>query len=309
MPLVAKSIYDPVLTGIGLLDTSGNITKSAERAFIDEIILLLTLGNIGGKTLVPLSKLVPVPSFAGPKILGQDFFWFNPDPVSGLLAATLLDAEKTPFFHEIFINGLYKSTVSLLNLGGQTPLFPVFDISLPFGTDLKIPFTIPELAVALSLPPIQVPAKLVAAGIKVSIPSIPIPQIPNIAPVGFDFTKSPPTSISLPMPPVFTIPSLITGLIEIPFKVLTATLVPPSLSLVTNLPGLPATIADIAFKLLFQLLSELGLTLILPKTLIATIIVYMKNIVAILCVLIISQLVGVGNIAFGVAQLLGLVKD
>lgn len=315
MPLIAHSPYDPVLTGIGVL-TNGNISKDAEKAFVDDVILLLALGNPSGKTLKPIADLFPYPPIPGPKILNQDFFWFGPDPVSAIQASIFLD--ESQLFNQIFIQTLYKSTATLFDQGGNTPFFPIFDVSAPFGIELPIPFTLPDLATKAHLNPLTLPAKLVSMGLKLSLPTIPVPKIPNIVPTAFTFPNATPTSLGLPhvtigvpAPPVFTLPSFVTGLVKLPVDLLTSLLLPPKLELVTDLPNLPKLVGDVAINLLFTFLQSVGLVSpnALPKTLIAALLVYMKNVIAIVCVVIVSQLVGTGSLALGIGELLGLVKN
>lgn len=305
MPLNAKTPYDHILTGIGLIE-GGKISDAGKKAFIEDVILLLTLGNRDGKTLVPIASLFPLPPVGGPPFSNlniinpelEPLFWFGPDPLAALQATTLLDENSTPFWHKIFIDILYTQTALALDLPGNTPLFPIFDVSAPFGIDLPIPFTLPDLAVKANIQPLpKLMIKLADLGIKVSVPSISIPSL-NI-----------PQPIELP--PFPKLPELLLGLFELPFKLLISLLIPPKIDLAFDLPNLPKTIFGLAFDLLFELLKGLGLLEIplLPKAFIASLLVYMKNVISMVCVDIIGNLVGVGSIALGVGIVLGLVTN
>lgn len=305
MPLNAKTPYDRALTGIGLLQ-GGKISDSGRKRFVEDVVLLLTLGNHNGRTLAPIASLFPIPPIPGPKIPSlnplhpglEPIFWFDPDPLAAILTTTLLDRQKTAYWHTIFIDTLYDQAAVALDLAGNTPLFPIFDVSAPFGIDLPIPFTLPQLAGKLSITPIQLAAKLVDLNIKLSppslsIPSIPVPKLPKL-------------------PPHPLLPDLLLGLFTLPFKLLIKLVIPPKLDIVLDIPNLPKAVFAIAFDLLLDLFKELGLPSpfpLLPKTFVASIIVYLKNVVAMVCVDLVAQLVGTGAIAHGVGLVLGLVAD
>ena len=310
MPLNAKTPYDPVLTGIGLLK-DGKISQAGIDTFVANVAALLTLGNHKGETLLPIAKVVPLPPVSGPNIAGEDLFWFNPDPFGAVAAAALLDRNKSSMWHTVFIDTIYSTTATLLDMAGNTPMFPIFDPSAPFGVDIKIPFTPPELAGKLAVPPPQLLAKLAGAGIKVSLPSFsipsvvpPLPQIPK-----FDDAGNLLSIQTGQFPDAPALPDLVIGLIQLPIKLLIGLVLPPKLDLVINLPNLPKVVFTAAAEALKALLDGLGLAVgFIPKVLLSTLIVYLKNVVAMVCVVIVSQLVGTGNIALGVGQLLGLVS-
>ena len=305
MPLIAKTPYDPALTGIGLLK-NGKVSDSGRARFVEDVVLLLTLGNRSGRTLAPIASLFPLPPIPGPVVPNlnilhpgtEPIFWFEPDPAAALLTTTLLDKKKTAYWHTIFVDTLYDQTAVALDLAGNTPLFPIFDVSAPFGIDLPIPFTLPELAAKLSITPPELAAKLVDLNIKLSPPSLSIPTIPV------------PTLPKLP--PLPLLPDLLLGLFTLPFKLLIKLVVPPKIDILLDIPNLPKAVFTIAFDLLLDLFKELGLPSpfpLLPKAFVASIIVYLKNVVAMVCVDLVAQLVGTGAIAHGVGLVLGLVSD
>ena len=103
------------------------------------------------------------------------------------------------------------------------------------------------------------------------------------------------------------LPDLLIGLIKLPFDLLLKLVLPPALDLVLDIPNLPLKVLGLAFDIVAKLLLDLGLLLITPKLFIASILIYVKNIVAIICTDIVGNLVGAGNIAKSVATLTGLV--
>lgn len=304
MSLAAKTPYDPVLTGIGVL-TAGQISDAARAAFVADVGLLLLKGNAKGSTLVPIGSLFSLPPVAGPNVPGfsgpEPLFWFNPDPapLAALQVAALSDPTKTGYWHAIFIDTLFQQVAVALDLPGNTPLFPMFDISAPFGIPpLPLPFTLPDLAIALDINPLpKLLLKLAGLNIKVSIPSvsiptIPIPQLPKL-------------------PPLPLLPDFLLGMFQLPFKLLLQVLVPPDISLVFDLPNLPAAVFKLAFQLVLDLFTALGLPSpfpLLPKAFVASLIVYLKNVVAMVCCVIVANIVGTGAMAQGVGIVLGLLK-
>jgi hypothetical protein len=298
------SPYDPILTAIGLLE-GGKLTPKAKDAYKKEVLGLLATGNIEGKGGSPSTKIfnsiVPLPPISGPEIFNvttlqsEPLFWFGPDPLALLMAENLTE-EQCPIWHTIFVDLLYEKTAVALDMPGTTPLAPVFDVSFAFGIDaLPIPFTPPDLALKLGITPVELLLKLPSL-IKVSLPKIPIPPIPP---------PLPDLVLQLPIPPLALL-DLCIGLIKLPFDLLLNLLV-PKLSLVLDLPGLPKIVLELAMTIVIDLLKSLNLMLIVPKLFIASILIYIKNIVAIVCVDIVGSILGAGTIAKSVGELTGLI--
>lgn len=298
------SPYSPILTGVGLLE-GGKLTKAARDKFVEEVTTLLLTGNADGKGGSPSTKIfnsiVPLPPIAGPSIPNvttlttEPLFWFGTDPFAALSAAQMKDPKNNPFWHTVFADLLYGGTATALDIPGTTPLFPIFDVSAPFDIDLKLPFALPELAVKLAIPLPKLMIKLGDLGIKLSLPSIPLPPLPPPLP-----------KIDLPVPPLILLDLLI-GLIKLPFTLLQKLVLPPDLGLVLDLPGMPKIVFNLALDIVVKLLVDLGMLLTVPKVIIATILIYIKNVVAMVCTDIVGMLVGAGNIAKGIASLTGLV--
>jgi hypothetical protein len=298
------SLYGPILTGVGLIQ-DGKLTKSAKDRFLQEVLFLLLSGNDNGKGGSPLTKifnsLFPLPPVAGPLIVNattlstENAFWFKPDPFATLIATQLNDPKNNPIWHTIFEDILLEQTALALDINGSTPLAPaVFDASF-LAPNISFPPNPPDLALALNVQLPQLAVKLVDLGISLQMPSIPSP--PSI--------KFP--SINLPVPPLILF-DLCIGLIKMPFDLLLKLVLPPAIDIVLDLPGLPKVVFDLAFDVVLQLLIDLGLLLIVPKLFIASLLIWLKDIVAMICVDIVGLIVGAsGGMTKTVATLTGLV--
>jgi hypothetical protein len=310
MSLNAKSPYDPILSGIGALD-KGKISETARKKFVEEVSLLLVAGNLSGKTLKPISNIFPFPPVSGPLIpaVNQHLFWFDKFMTAESVIA-LQDRNKSPIWHQIFVDTLYQNTLQALDLAGNTAIFPIFDPSAPFGVELSYPFSQVDLIKAIKTTPPQFAAKVAKAGIKLSIPSIPIPKIPSFSPTTVQFKLDGSFAITPSgLPPIPQLPVLLTELIKLPFDTLTSLLVPSKfVELVAHIPELPKSLANLVFEAFTKILEKIGFaSQLLPATIIASILVYLKNIIACLCVIIIGNILGTGVITLNVGKLLGLV--
>jgi hypothetical protein len=300
--------YGPILTGVGLLK-DGHISTEARNRYILEVLGLLALGNANGKGGLPttqiFSSLIPLPPVAGPVIFNvttlqkENAFWFEPDPIAALLTTQLSDPKNNPFWHAIFVDTLFEKTAILLNANGSTPLAPLFDPTTLFpDIDIKIPFQPPELALKLKITPIELTAKL--ADLSLALPSIPKLSIPAL--------NLPDLSIpGVPYPgfPKLVLPDLILGLMKIPFDILVKLVLPPAIDIALN----PISVVfNLAFDAVLKLLTDLGLLLIVPKLFIASLLIYIKNIVGMICVDIVGLILGAGGVATKtMATLTGLI--
>lgn len=310
---------DPCLgpSGVGILDTQGNLTQNARDAFTSQVILLLTSGNSDGKGSL-ISKLfdVPFPPPSGVKILDvdrllthptdplADLFWFSPSPFAPLTFDTLRDPEGG--YQKNIVSNLYQPLVKAMNLNGNAIAPPILDYSgfVPpdIAIDLKLP-DIPKIAVAVT--PVPNPIALKALGLNLG-------SIPDFA-ANLGKVVSIPSVPSIPIPPLpaydfIVFPELFLGLMQIPFKLLPdliPKLSPPSL-LVPDPLGLFNLIIGPFFGLVLDLLKTVGLLAILPKLLIATFIVMVQNAVAAMAPLLVSQIIGTGVIVKTIGQALGL---
>jgi hypothetical protein len=287
------NLYGPILTGVGLLE-NGKLSKKAKASYVAEVLGLLATGNDRGHGGTPQTKifssLVPLPPIPGPTIPNvttleaEPLFWFKPDPVAALMATQLIDPAKTPIWNAIFPDLIYEKTAIALDLPGHTPLFPIFDVSAAFpDISLPLPFALPDLAAKLNLTPPDLLLKLADLKIAVSIPSIPLPPLPPTLPDA---------ALKLPIPPLVLLDFCI-GLIKLPFTLLLKLVLPPDLSLILKLIALDfSAVLKLALDIVVQLLIDLNLLLIVPKLLVASILIYVKNIVAMVCTDIVGSIVG-----------------
>ena len=292
-------LYDPILTGVGLLQ-NGALTPTARKTYVSEVLALLATGNDKGQGGSPTTQifnhLVPLPPAPGPTVFNvttlqsEPLFWFGPDPFAALMSSQLSDPNNNPIWQAIFPDLIYGKTAVALDLPGHTPLLPVFD-----PTFLGIPFppTLPDLAVKLKIPGLTLPQLIAKLSLSVSLPKVPLPPIPPKLP-----------NIALPIPPHILLDFCI-GLIKLPFTLLLKLLLPPSLSLVP-IPSFSA-IMNLAFEIVVQLMIDLNLMLITPKLLVASILIYLKDVVAMVATVLVGSIVGTGGLATAVATMTGLV--
>lgn len=293
------SPYGPILTGVGLLE-GGKLTPAGRARYVGEVLALLATGNADGKGGSPSTKifnsLVPLPPIPGPVIpnvttlQAEPLFWFEPDPLATLMAATLVDEKACPFWNQIFPDLLYAKTAGALDANGATPLFPIFDVSCAFPDVEGFPVSIPDLSIQAKIAPVpKLMLKLADLGIELKPPSIPMPPIPPSLPdfsLGFD--------VGLGLQAAVALPELLLGLIKLPFDLLAALVLPPNIGLILDLIQFKFdAVLKLALDLVIKLLQPL--ILIVPKLLIASILIYLKNIVAMVCVDIVGMVVGAGG--------------
>jgi hypothetical protein len=144
---------------------------------------------------------------------------------------------------------------------------------------------LPDLAANLGLLPPKLLIKLAGLGIQLKLPSLP--PFPSLSLPDFGFPPD------LALKAAITIPQLVLGLIELPIKLIIKLLLPPDIGLVLKLISFDiGAVFNLALDLLIQLLVDLGLLLILPKLLIASLLIYLKDIVAMVCTDLVGMLVG-----------------
>lgn len=307
------SAYDPILTKVGLL-SGGKLTKEARDRYIAEVIGLLVTGNESGKGGTPttqiFSSLVPLPPIPGPTLVNvttlsaEPAFWFSPDPLAAVMTPIITNREKCPLWHSIFIDILYEKTAVALDVAGTTPLFPIFDVTAAFpNVNLPLPYTPPDLAAKLEIPPPKLLAELGSLGLKLKMPSLPAPPLPPDIP----FPNVAISGIPFPGFPALVLTDLLIGLIKLPFDLLKKLVLPPDISLAVNLHDLPKKVFGLALDIVIQLLTDLGILLVLPRIFVASLLIYLKNVVGMVCTDIIGLIVGAGTISKTAATLTGLV--
>lgn len=304
--------YGPILTGVGFLQ-GGKLTPEARRKYVEEVTTLLATGNADGKGGSPSTKifnsLFPLPPIGGPTfpnpttLQPEPLFWFGPDPLAATMVDTMADPQKTPIWNAIFPDLLLTNVASALDAQGSTPLFPLFDVTVAFPDVKGFPIALPDLAIEANiLPAPKLLIKLADLGIKLAPPQIPLPPIPPSLP---DFLPPAPPGISLP-PLKIDLPDLLLSLLKMPFDLLVSLVLPPKLDLVLDLPNLPKVVLKLALDLLINILAPF--MQILPKVMIASLIIWLKDIVSMVCVDIVGMLVGAGGVmSKQIATLTGLI--
>lgn len=304
--------YSGILTGVGLID-GGKLTPKARSTYVDEVLGLLATGNAEGKGGSPttqiFSSLVPLPPVPGPVIFNvttlqsEPLFWFGPDPLAAVMATLLKDEKKTPVWNAIFPDLLYAKTASALDANGATPLFPLFDVSCAFPDLEGFPIPIPDLAAKLKLTPPKLLIKLAQLGFSLSPPSIPLPPIPPSLP---DFLPKVP-GLTLPGLPSLALPDLLIGLIKLPFDLLVKLAI-PDIGLILDLLSFKFdAVLKLAFDIVVKLLEPL--IPIVPKIIIASILIYLKDVVAMVITDIVGLIIGAGGAATKtVAKATGLIS-
>lgn len=256
-------------------------------------------GQGGTPSLKIFNSLIPLPPIPGPEIPNvttlqiEKLFWFDPDPVATILTQQLKDPNSVQFWRIIFLDILYETTANALDIPGGTPIAPILDLSIVADIDLSLPF--PEIIIQATLPKLT-PPELPDLGIKFP-PEIPLPPIPPIPP------NIPLPSFDVPLPSL-VLPDLLIGLISLPFDVILKLFKPE----LPDIPGLPKLVLELAINLVIELLIKLNLLLIVPKVFIASLIVYIKNVVGMVCTDIVGMILGAGGaLTGGIAKLTGLI--
>lgn len=305
------SPYGKILTGIGLID-GDKLSQSAKDGFIDEVGTLLRTGNangVGGSATTKIfSALVRLPPSAGPELSvgtegdSANAFWFPADENADVIIDKLKNEETA--WHKNILIGMYEKVAKQLDANGSTPFFPVFDSSIAFPNVKKFPILPPELAVkANQLPPPKLLAKLASLGIEASAPSPPSP--PSVAPEIKDYSVP---GVEYPGPPPIVIDKFMNDMSNMPFTVLAKLIAQPDISMAVNPTGLPDTVFKKAFEVVTSSLDDSDIVKVVSPLFTASMIIYVKNVVAMICVDIIGMLVGAGgSMTKAMASLTGLV--
>lgn len=317
-----------VLEDVGILD-GGKLSESCKNGFIEEVKGLLVAGNPEDKPF----WFVPIPPF------------FPPDPLAAIAGPPPLENEEMfPIWHKIFIETLMEGTAKALDVKDATPLAGQAIID-PCALALKLGLDVPDLDLNATLglfPPtpdilfevlgidlldVTLVAELTAKLPELVVPplpSIPIPPIPSLD----AFIPVPSFSVDIPFPslptvplpefpaiPSFTIPSFPSITLIIPCIITTALaaifaqLIAKALQgdLVASFTKGPIGIIEfVAVVVIAVILNCVGDFPIGALTsFLAGIIVYIKNVVVMFIIVIISQILGSGCLTAGMADFLG----
>jgi hypothetical protein len=306
-----------ILTGVGLIK-DGKLAPEAKKTFVANVIALLVSGNHNGKGkgLEPFSELISIPPTDIPinfpnltNLSKENMFWFDPDPLAALMSTVLLDESKCPMYYKIIVDLLYGSTMEALDLNGATPFAPLFDVSLLAPNLSGFPIPPSDLAIKAGIMPVP-KLLLKLAELNIMPPSMPIPPTPPVLPSLPDFSFGLAIPPSLAVDAAATIPKLLLGLIKLPFDIINKLIAPPDIGLVLKLISFDfSAIFELAFKLLLEI-PPIALVPILPKLLIASILIYLKNVLAAVCVDLVGMMIGAGGtITKAVAVATGLIAE
>lgn len=293
--------YDPILTKIGFFyDQTGDNKLSA--SYTDNVISLINNGNR-----------------EGPPSLHFD----SDEKLASLLKKTLYDSNVS--FHQTFIKLFQNKVLQSFDVPGATPLAipgaPVFDVSsatllglpiLPLPpTGAEVPWAL-ALAGLLGVVGIDPASTLAALVIRLNAggvitPSFPItPQRPQYVLSSFkglEFLNDREKVV-----PGFSLDRLLSDLIQLPFVVFSSLFV-PSLEYVNNHSLIhtqinQALFSNVATSPSFVLLLQQR---VVPTTLIASIVTWIKNVSAVMTTVMIGLIVGAGDVAKNVATLTGII--
>jgi hypothetical protein len=322
---------DPILgpQGAGVLGSDGKLTPTARAKFVTDIVSVVANGNQDG-TGIKYTGFLPLPIFpsAGPKVIldplrpdGENLFWFKAEPLALATLPILSDPNKE--FQKLIVTGLYEPLVQMLNLNGDHPLFPVFDptcvIDLGKFPNIQlgdIPSILAKLAIQFAA--MAVPSTLPAAKIKLAVdfgisdlhiadtlkllvpPVPPKPPLPPIPSIPIPLVPVPKAGIATP-----NFPDLALGVFKIPtalFPQLITLVISPSI----DPPALLLKIIGLIVDAILTLLQALGLLTGLPKLLLATMMVIVKDLAVMLLCVVIGRVLGTGALVKIIATLGGL---
>lgn len=317
--------------GVGMLDGSEKLTSAARSKFVTDILGVMAGGNKNGLGLIHTIPPLPLPVFpvAGPKVIlnpllrpeGESFFWFDPEPLSLILAPVLLKEDGE--FQKLIVDGLFQPLVKMLNIAGSTSLGPVIDptiaVDLSKFPNAKLP-DLPKLLadifvqVNLSAPTAPAPG-IPAAKLKLfndfGIGDAKLPDLISLLTSPPDLT---PPNFLPPIPPIPipaaglstpNLPDLAAGIFKIPSGII-GQLMPEISSLDFDPLAIIKKIIGIIVKIIMALLELLGIVG-LPKLLLSTLMVIIKDLAVMLLCVVIGKLLGTGLIVKIVGSLGGLV--
>lgn len=310
-PTSPPSPNKKILTHVGLLK-DGKISQKAKDRFIDSVVAVVAGGNNNGKMpgVIPIDPSLPTfldlvgvgmpPSPAGVKFLNfstfkmEDQFWFDPDPVLAVLYTDMKNIEKYQPWHSVWIDTLYEGMANALDVVGNTPFFPLIDWTFAFpGISIPLNLGLQFVSYMLNLPTLDFMVKLPGIGFKIP-PTLP-PFPPSF--------KLPTLSLpSLSLDINFNLKILFELFLKLPSIILDLIVKFPNI----NLPmfGLPSLVIKLIFNLILPFFKIVP---IVPKLIVATLLVLIKNLVGMIVCDIIGLVVGTGTIVTAAATKLGLV--
>lgn len=298
--------YDNILSKIGFFhDLTGQ--NKLSKSFGDNVVIAVSNG-----------------SNDGPSILH-----FSGDQRESSVASDTLTKRHSPRY-EAFISILHNAVFKTLDKQGSTPVvgnptppIPVFDtsssialISLnPVFVQYPIPTAGSEAIWVASLAPLlgalaPVPPPIVQTGAILSALGIVLtPTVPVQPPTyslntlpGFEFMNKEKKV------PGFEFESLLLELVSVPYKVISA-FSSPNIMYAHNPTLLRTQIYESCLSEVANLTTLLKLIAkpLNPRTLLASIIVWLRNVSIVIAVVTIGSMIGVGNITKNAASMLGAI--
>lgn len=306
--MITNDLYKDILSEAGL-----DLSSSAmEKRYLDDVAFLLSGGNIGGQggslQHKKLSLIAPLPRDSGPKIKNENFFHFNADEFALDSIATLKDKNLSQNWYETFVKS-HQVLIKSLNLPGKTPFQTVpphlFDSTSALNIP-QFPHDIAVLSAALGVTPDLIIPSLNARGIiqtdglKYTTP--PIDQAPYES-GGYE------NNLLKLMIQVYELPNylILKFLEEIsnPDKLISFVNPENLIKFLINLLSEKMPFSTMSF--MDKLFDDFFQIPFLPKALVCSVLVLIKDIVAAICVVMIGSIVGSGNITKNTAQFTGLI--
>jgi hypothetical protein len=305
-----NDLYKDILSEAGF-DLS---SQALEKRYIDDVTFLLSGGNIDGQggslQYKKLSLIAPLPRDGGPKIKNEFFFHFNPDEFALDSIATLKDKNLSQNWYETFVKS-HQVLVKSLNLPGKTPFQAIpphlFDsisaLELPqFPHDITILSTALGVTPDLIIPSLNARGIIQTDGLKYTTPVID--QAPYES-GGYE------NNLLKLMIQMYELPNfLILKFLEeisnpVPDKLISFVNPENLIKFLINLLSEKMPFSTMSF--MDKLFDDFFQIPFLPKTLICSVLVLIKDIIAAICVVMIGSIIGSGKITKSAAQFVGLI--
>lgn len=306
--MIENDLYKDILSSAGL-DLS---SQALEKRYIDDVSFLLAGGNVDGRggslAHKKLSEISPLPREGGPLVKEESFFHFKADEFSSDSISSLKDKNLSANWYETFVKSHYL-LINSLNLPGKTPFQAIpphlFDSTSALGL-LQFPHDIIALSAVLGTTPELIIPSLNARGIIQTEGLKYTPQIIDQTPYesgGYE------NNLLKLMTKLYGLPSyLISKFLEeiLDSQRIISFLNPANIikflvDLISDkMPNSSQSFMDFLFEDFFQVPF-------LPKTLVCSVLVLIKDIIAVMCVVMIGSIIGSGNITKTTAQFVGLI--
>ncbi len=319
--------------GAGILqDGGGNLTADHRNRFVADVISLIKSGNANGLGLARSSspKLsIPIMPSSGPRISAPKIsdskdmdalFHFSPDATADL-SIKYIRQEDGPY-HKLIIDQVYLPLIKMFNQAG-TPSFPIFDPTIFMNLDdprtkrlglLDMPVVHKELTILGNLSPLKIMPGVAADSILLAQYGITGGDKNDL--IAHLLAMKPPMmpSVSTPSSPSVESPNSATPDLFLPdfaaklFKIAQNS-IPTAFSMFLVHPtSETANFSTILNSVYGSILSVLDpiLEFAVPKVLMATLIVIIRNTIMALICFMIGKILGTGRLVKIFADIGGL---